>query len=105
MKVTVDTRHDSLEEALATVRAAFGSRSSRTQPALAAVAAVPTRQPARTKKVAKSPSKPSALKKAPASKSPGRKAPAKKGVARRGTNVPNSGPTIAPAGRADTIRA
>jgi Lsr2 len=25
MKVTVDTRHDSLEEALATVRAAFGS--------------------------------------------------------------------------------
>jgi hypothetical protein len=29
MKVTVDTRHDSLEEALATVRAAFGSNGNR----------------------------------------------------------------------------
>ena len=28
MKVTVDTRHDSLEEALATVRAAFGSNGT-----------------------------------------------------------------------------
>ena len=33
MKVTVDTRHDSLEEALATVHAAFGS--STTEPAAA----------------------------------------------------------------------
>ena len=39
MKVTVDTRHDSLEEALATVHAAFGS--SATQPAPAAVASPP----------------------------------------------------------------
>jgi len=37
MKVTVDTRHDSLEEALATVRAAFGSAT--TKPAADRVAA------------------------------------------------------------------
>ena len=41
MKVTVDTRHDSLEEALATVHAAFGS--STTQPTPAGVVGVATR--------------------------------------------------------------
>ena len=36
MKVTVDTRHDSLEEALATVHAAFGSSTTQAAPAVVA---------------------------------------------------------------------
>ena len=47
MKVTVDTRHDSLEEALATVHAAFGS--STTQPTPGAVATKPATAPAATR--------------------------------------------------------
>ncbi len=51
MKVTVDTRHDSLEEALATVHAAFGS--STTQPTSAGVATKPATAPAATTQVTK----------------------------------------------------
>jgi hypothetical protein len=108
MKVTVNTRHDSLEEALATVHAAFGSRSSRTQPAPAAVATERITRPAPAKKVARSTSKASAARKAPASKGSGEKGPAKKAAARRGTSAPNSTnpiSNIAPPGQADAIRA
>ena len=51
MKVTVDTRHDSLEEALATVHAAFGSSTA--QPAPAAVATEPATRPPAMRHVAK----------------------------------------------------
>ena len=51
MKVTVDTRHDSLEEVLATVHAAFGS--STTQPTAIAVATEPATPPAAIRHVAK----------------------------------------------------
>ena len=51
MKVTIDTRHDSLEEALATVQAAFGS--SPIQPAPVAVATEPATVPAATPQVTK----------------------------------------------------
>lgn len=79
MKVTVDTRHDSLEEALATVHAAFGSSA---QPAPTVVAPEPTTPPTTPRRVGKragsrkgaaarpgsktSPAKGSAAKRAPA---------------------------------------
>jgi len=68
MKVTVDTRHDSLEEALATVHAAFGS--STTQSAPAALATTP---PAAMGHIAK----PAGSRKGPAAR-PGTKSPAKR---------------------------
>src|SRR3954454_16507173 len=51
MKVTVDTRFDSLEEALATVHAAFGS--SKRSPASAAIATQPATVPGARRPTAK----------------------------------------------------
>ena len=133
MKVTVDTRHDSLEEALATVHAAFGS--STTQPTPAAVATEPATPPAAMRQTSQASRiaqgdgrkarnqalsrkevscherpRPRLSHTAPSasSKNPGKRAPATKASARNGTKATSSmTPTsnIAPPGQADTIRA
>jgi hypothetical protein len=132
MKVTVDTRHDSLEEALATVHAAFGSGT--TEPAAAPVveeaitspsglrsakrasgrgkaakqSAEPTAKPVLAKKSTKRTSKAGSVAKASVSGSAGKRAPAKKTSVRNGTKSTKSiNPTsnVAPPGQADAIRA
>ena len=94
MKVTVDTRHDSLEEALATVRAAFGSNGTspngnahtaeRAQSVSAAATPVAKRAPARRATTT--------------TKASGRNA-------RKPTAPISPTSNIAPRGQADTIRA
>ncbi len=106
MKVTVDTRHDSLEGALAAVRAAFGSTgnsqsdgrrdSSRTVADGAADAA----KPARTASVATA--RPAA-KSAPAKSTAA--ARASKRNRRKSTDSRRPTSNIAPPGQADAIRA
>jgi len=95
MKVTVDTRHDSLEEALATVRAAFGS--SGTSP----------NGDEHTAKRAQSVGTPAAtpaVKRLPASRSTTtKKASGRNG--RKPTAPKNRTSNIAPRGQADAIRA
>ena len=132
MKVTVDTRHDSLEEALATVHAAFGSSTTQptpgaiaTEPATAPAAMSQVIKPARSRKgrAARPETKTSPAQRSPAtgaptktvpngtsasSKNPGKRARARKASTRNGTKATSSmTPTsnIAPPGQADTIRA
>ena len=100
MKVTIDTRHDSLDEALATVRAAFGSSGTsssggehtakRAQPAGSAGAKpLAKRLPARQATTAK---------KASTAKASGRNQ-------RKPTAPTDRSSNIAPRGQADAIRA
>ena len=133
MKVTVDTRHDSLEEALATVHAAFGSSTTQptspgaiaTEPATAPPATRQATKPARSRKgtAARPATKRSPAKRSPAtsaatktvpngtsasSKTPGKTARATRASTRNGTKATSSiTPTsnIAPPGQADAIRA
>ena len=102
MKVTVDTRHDSLEEALATVQAAFGSSTMR--PASAALATEPATPPAAMRQVAKR----AGSRKGTAAKPGTKRASAKKASARhkaKSTSSINATSNIAPPGQADAIRA
>ena len=80
MKITVDTRHDSLEEALATVHAAFGS--STTQPTPAGVATKPVTAPAATPQVTKRAGSRTRAAASPGTKgSPAKRSPAKRSPA------------------------
>jgi DNA-binding protein HU-beta len=83
MKVTVDTRHDSLEEALATVHAAFGSNTTQSAPAVLA-----TTPPAATGHIAK----PARSRKAPGARPGTKKPPAKRAATK---TVPASAPARA----------
>jgi hypothetical protein len=100
MKVTIDTRHDSLDEALATVRAAFGPSGTspsggehtakRAQPAGSAAARpLAKRLPARRATTTQKPS---------TKKASGRNE-------RKRTAPTNRSSNIAPRGQADAIRA
>ena len=95
MKVTVDTRHDSLEEALATVRAAFGSNGT-----------LPNGAEHATRR-ARSAGSPTATTKVPGSPA-GRATTVRKASGRNGrkpTARMNPTSNIAPRGQADAIRA
>ena len=95
MQVTIDTRHDSLEEALAVIQLAFARAS---EPAPASFAA-PRRTGTKKTAAKKSRLSKSALEtNAPAA----RKAPAGK---RKATSRADRRPNIAPPGQADVVRA
>jgi hypothetical protein len=110
MKVTVDTRHDSLEEALATVHAAFGSATKQLVPR---VVATEPASPQAMRHVAKR----SGSRKQAASRTGTKRSPAKKAAkSALATNAParngakstismTSTSNIAPPGQADAIRA
>ena len=107
MKVTVDTRHDSLEEALATVRAAFGS--SRDTPNAGGGRRRTSNVAdgnARTAKRARSAGRASvgpATKSSPATSTAATRTSGRTGRKRTSSMSPSS--NIAPPGQADAIRA
>ena len=95
MKVTVDTRHDSLEEALATVHAAFGSGTA--QPAPGAVATEPATSPPAMRHVAKR----AGSRKGAAARPGTKRSPAKKAATKTipGPSAPAVDVSSAPANR------
>jgi hypothetical protein len=108
MKVTVDTRHDSLEEALATVRAAFGtSGDSRPVAGPRETPRKVARSTADTANQARSGSRRSVTRPA-ARRSAAKKTAAPRASQRNGRKATSPLPStsnIAPPGQADAIRA
>src|SRR5687767_10340051 len=100
MKVTVDTRHDSLEEALATVRAAFGASETSLS------AGKHTAK--RTRPMGSAAATPMATRPAPKESTARRATPSRKASRRnqrKSTARMNPASNIAPRGQADAIRA
>ena len=107
MKVTVDTRHDSLEEALATVRAAFGSSGDTPNAGggrdrTSNVADGNARTAKRARSAGRAGARP-ATKRSSAQSTAGTRASGR--VARKRSSSMNPTSNIAPPGQADAIRA